>query len=222
MENKNERAVDQLKKGIQFYVDKKIDNANLDKTVNAIINKVNENETYNILINGVEYLNIKTIGGKCELNEVVKVLIPQNNYNLMTILKGGHGEADLPENIVLSADDGEVKDLPSVDKGVRNLYQLDDVNLDDLKDKEVLTYDEAIGMWVNSPSGGGIDMLKDLKDVEFYDLERGDVLTYRGGRWVNEEIGDIVDLFKAVSVEELPPDASEHPNIIYLIQGTVG
>ena len=85
--NKYENAVDQLKKGIEIYIDKKTDEITCDKTFTALVTKVNSNGTYAVSLNGVEYNHIKTIGGTCYVNETVKVLVPQNNYNNMFILK---------------------------------------------------------------------------------------------------------------------------------------
>ena len=50
--------------------------------------EVNE-DLYTIELNGVEYSGIDTIGGTCIVNEIVRVMIPQGQYNNMFILKGG-------------------------------------------------------------------------------------------------------------------------------------
>lgn len=85
--NKYENAVEQLKNGITTYIDKKVENVPFDRTFTALITKVSSNNTYSVLLNGVEYNNIRTIGGYCYINETVKVVVPQNNYNNMYILK---------------------------------------------------------------------------------------------------------------------------------------
>jgi hypothetical protein len=82
-----ENAVDQLKTGIKTYIDKKASEIPCDRTFTALVTRVNSNGTYEILLNNVKYNNIKTIGGTCYVNETVKVLVPQNNYNNMFILK---------------------------------------------------------------------------------------------------------------------------------------
>lgn len=86
--DKNANAVEQLKTGIKNYIDKKADEIPCDKTFTALVTKVSSNGFYSISLNGVEYNNIRTIGGTCKVNESVKVLVPQNNYNNMFILKG--------------------------------------------------------------------------------------------------------------------------------------
>lgn len=86
--DKNANAVEQLKTGIKTYIDKKADEIPCDKTFTALVTKVSSNGFYSISLNGVEYNNIRTIGGTCKVNESVKVLVPQNNYNNMFILKG--------------------------------------------------------------------------------------------------------------------------------------
>ncbi len=85
--DKYTNAVEQLKYGIKDYVNKRLDDITCDKTYSAlVVNKYNDN-SYDIILNGVKYNKIKTIGGYCDVNEIVKVLVPQNNYNNMFILK---------------------------------------------------------------------------------------------------------------------------------------
>ena len=84
--DKYTNAVEQLKYGIKDYVNKRLDDITCDKTYSAlVVNK--SNDGYDIVLNGVKYNKIKTIGGYCNINEIVKVLVPQNNYNNMFILK---------------------------------------------------------------------------------------------------------------------------------------
>lgn len=84
--DKYTNAVEQLKYGIKDYVNKRLDDITCDKTYSAlVVNK--SNDGYDIVLNGVKYNKIKTIGGYCDVNEIVKVLVPQNNYNNMFILK---------------------------------------------------------------------------------------------------------------------------------------
>lgn len=85
--NENEQALSQLQQGIISYIDAKIDKMPFDITKSGVITKVNENGTYEVSINGVKYDKIKSIGGECKLNEAVNILIKQNNYNTMVILK---------------------------------------------------------------------------------------------------------------------------------------
>lgn len=85
--NKEKNAYEELKKGIRFLVEENVKNINRDVTLIGRISKVNTNGTYNAYINNIEYKNIPTIGGSCENNETVNILIKQNNYNDMIILK---------------------------------------------------------------------------------------------------------------------------------------
>ena len=81
-------AYQQLLEGIQYYVDKVVSD-NQEKTFTARIVSAEEDGTYTINLNGVKYSNISTIGGSCSVNETVRVLVPQGQYNNMFILKGG-------------------------------------------------------------------------------------------------------------------------------------
>ena len=87
MEDKDKIAYEQLLRGIQSYVDKCLAE-NKEITTTAKIIEIDEDE-YTIELNGVQYNGITTIGGTCSLNEMVKVMIPQGQYNNMFILKGG-------------------------------------------------------------------------------------------------------------------------------------
>ena len=87
MEEKDKIAYEQLLQGIQSYV-KKCLAENKEITTTAKIVEIDEDE-YTIELNGVQYSGVSTIGGTCSLNEMVKVMIPQGQYNNMFILKGG-------------------------------------------------------------------------------------------------------------------------------------
>lgn len=85
---KDKIAYEQLLQGIQSYVNKCLGESNRDITTTGKIIEVVEDGGYTVEINGVQYSDIDTIGGECTLNEMVKVIIPQGQYNNMFILKG--------------------------------------------------------------------------------------------------------------------------------------
>ena len=94
MTNEREKnAYDQLLQGVQSFVKKCVNESNRDITTTARIVSIQSDGSYNIDLNGVEYKNIDTIGGECTLNEMVRVVIPQGQYNNMFILKGGDSES---------------------------------------------------------------------------------------------------------------------------------
>ena len=86
---KDKIAYEQLLQGIQSYVNKCLEESNRDITTTGKIVEVVEDGGYTVEINGVQYSDIDTIGGECTLNEIVRVAIPQGQYNNMFILKGG-------------------------------------------------------------------------------------------------------------------------------------
>lgn len=86
---KIEKYIDYLVDGIKAYVDNKINKANFDKTENGQIVAINSNSTYNVKVGKNIYTNVKTLGGTCELNEIVKVVSPQNQPSNMFISKNG-------------------------------------------------------------------------------------------------------------------------------------
>ena len=87
MEEKDKIAYEQLLQGVQSYVKKCLAESDRDITTTARVVEVNE-DLYTIELNGVEYSGIDTIGGTCIVNEIVRVMIPQGQYNNMFILKG--------------------------------------------------------------------------------------------------------------------------------------
>ena len=88
---KDKIAYEQLLQGIQSYVNKCLEESNRDITTTGKIVEVVEDGGYTVEINGVQYSDIDTIGGECALNEMVRVVIPQGQYNNMFILKGDKG-----------------------------------------------------------------------------------------------------------------------------------
>lgn len=85
--NKYEEAVRQLQKGIETYVDKKISETKFDKTYIGIITAITDNNTYSVNVKNVIYNNVPVAGNAvCKLNEIVKVLVPMNNFNNMFII----------------------------------------------------------------------------------------------------------------------------------------
>lgn len=86
---KIEKYIDYLVDGIKAYVDNKINKANFDKTENGQIVAINPNSTYNVKVGKNIYTNVKTLGGTCVLNEIVKVVSPQNQPSNMFISKSG-------------------------------------------------------------------------------------------------------------------------------------
>ena len=103
---KDKIAYEQLLQGIQSYVNKCLEESNRDITTTGKIVEVVEDGGYTVEINGVQYSDIDTIGGECTLNEMVKVIIPQGQYNNMFILKGVSGDITTTGKIVEVVEDG--------------------------------------------------------------------------------------------------------------------
>lgn len=78
---------------IQTMVDSAVNKAGYDKTRNAVVIARNANNTYKIKMDGIEYDNVVFYGsGEAQVNEVVKVVIPNNQASQMYVMgKGGNG-----------------------------------------------------------------------------------------------------------------------------------
>ena len=85
--DKNEIAVQELKKGIDNAIKQAINNAPFDKTeIGKIVYVNSTNGTYNVELNKITYENIDTLNKMSFIiNDMVKIMIPQNNYNNMFI-----------------------------------------------------------------------------------------------------------------------------------------
>jgi len=84
--NKSERALNELKKGIQTYVNRMLELAPFDKTMVGIVKTAYDNNLYTVTVNQQDYNNVACLfKGLINVGDVVKVRIPQNNNNLMYI-----------------------------------------------------------------------------------------------------------------------------------------
>lgn len=89
MNTRNTEAIEALHAGIQYLVDKSIASAPFDKIKNGKIVGVNLDGTYKVLVEGRVY-NLPSLGSKSlSINEIVKVVVPQNEYSNMFILNTG-------------------------------------------------------------------------------------------------------------------------------------
>ena len=84
--NKSEKALNELEKGIQTYVNRMLELAPFDKTVVGIVKTTYNNNLYTVTVNQQDYNNVACLfKGLINVGDVVKVRIPQNNNNLMYI-----------------------------------------------------------------------------------------------------------------------------------------
>ena len=111
---KDKIAYEQLLQGIQSYVNKCLGESNRDITTTGKIVEVVEDGGYTVEINGVQYSDIDTIGGECALNEMVKVVIPQGQYNNMFILKGDSGDITTGKIVEVVEDGGYTVEINGV------------------------------------------------------------------------------------------------------------
>jgi hypothetical protein len=85
--NSNESAIDAILKGVTYLIDKAIQKAPFDRMVSGVVilKRIN---TVDIIIDGVTYTNISSFVtiDNLQINDVVKVIIPQNRLNKMFVL----------------------------------------------------------------------------------------------------------------------------------------
>lgn len=85
--NSNESAINAILKGVTYLIDKAIQKAPFDRMVSGVVilKRIN---TVDIIIDGVTYTNISSFVtiDNLQINDVVKVIIPQNRLNKMFVL----------------------------------------------------------------------------------------------------------------------------------------
>jgi hypothetical protein len=85
--NSNESAINAILKGVTYLIDKAIQKAPFDRMVSGVVilKRIN---TVDIIIDGVTYTNIPSFVtiDNLQINDVVKVIIPQNRLNKMFVL----------------------------------------------------------------------------------------------------------------------------------------
>lgn len=81
----NKQASNAILKGIKHLIDKEIENLPIDKTFTGLIKEVKEDNLYDALIQGKIYTNIPSLFTGLNINETVKIKVPQNQYSQMYI-----------------------------------------------------------------------------------------------------------------------------------------
>jgi len=99
MGNQNLKAIEVMSGAMQTMVDKKLDGVARDRTRAGMIQNVNGDGTFGVVVDGKVYNNVPCYGySDMTSNDIVKVVYPDNNptnmyilppYNLATIDKGG-------------------------------------------------------------------------------------------------------------------------------------
>lgn len=85
---------------IQTMVDSAVNKAGYDKTRNAVVIARNANNTYKIKMDGIEYDNVVFYGsGEAQVNEVVKVVIPNNQASQMYVMGKGSNTSEIWTNL---------------------------------------------------------------------------------------------------------------------------
>lgn len=81
----NKQASNAILKGIRYLINKEIENVSADKTFTGLIKEIKEDNLYDVLIQGKVYTNIPSLFTGLNINETVKIKVPQNQYSQMYI-----------------------------------------------------------------------------------------------------------------------------------------
>lgn len=79
-------ALDAILRSIKILVMNGVDKAAYDKTYNGIITQINSDGTYDVKVNTKTYTLKLYITRTLAVNQIVKVVFPQNNSNNAFIL----------------------------------------------------------------------------------------------------------------------------------------
>ena len=129
----NKKAIQQLLEGVKIMIESIIKKTPRDLTYSAMVKSVYSDNTYDIILNGSEYKKIRALNVTTDIkaDDVVKVLIPQNNYNNMFILNGGIGDVTLDYNDVgaLSNENPSGIGTFSLNRGMSEEYEIGDYSV---------------------------------------------------------------------------------------------
>jgi hypothetical protein len=85
--DKNEKALQELMQGIAYYIKQTIEHSNITAIETGLIVSTGTDEGYKVKLNNLTYDNIKALNGAIfGVNDTIKVVIPNGNYNDMFIL----------------------------------------------------------------------------------------------------------------------------------------
>ena len=129
----NKKAIQQLLEGVKIMIESIIKKTPRDLTYSAMVKSVYSDNTYDIILNGSEYKKIRALNVTTDIkaDDVVKVLIPQNNYNNMFILNGGSSGSTLDYNDVgaLSNENPSGIGTFSLNRGMSEEYEIGDYSV---------------------------------------------------------------------------------------------
>lgn len=125
MEDYKETMLEMIR-GNKIMIDSYLSSNPSDKTKKGVVKKTGFSK-YSVEVEGKIYDDIPTIGGTCAINEVVRVMIPQNQYSNMFIIKGVT-EAELIKGLSTKVDKVTGKKMsPNVPfDGTNNIQLYDD------------------------------------------------------------------------------------------------
>lgn len=78
-------ATQALLQGMNYLIQEQISKAPIDKTFDAIISSVKEDNIYDVKVDNHIYTNIPSMFKGLSLNDTVKVKVPQGQYSQMYI-----------------------------------------------------------------------------------------------------------------------------------------
>lgn len=117
-------------------------------------------------------------------------------YNIINQLTIG-----MNENIILPYNQDENTDYPQlaipwnrISGRIENLYQLLDVNIDNVQNGQMIIWDDTSNSWINADvPNTSIDNLSEIGDVSNTSGQDGQVLRWRSGIWTPEDLPADID-----------------------------
>lgn len=107
------------------FIGEQIKKSPYDKTYNGLIVSVDEHSFYSVLVGGITYQRVTAINGDYVINQSVKVIVPQGQYNLMYIV--GSSTSSSKSNTCWR---GEYSNIPSLQGQWLRIGRVPTVTLD--------------------------------------------------------------------------------------------
>ena len=157
--NSNESAIDAILKGVTYLINKAIQKAPFDKIVNGVITNI-RGDTVDVIINGVTYTKVATLVKTTNfaINDVVKVVLPQNQINKAFVLS--LGRVDIANRKVLD----DVYTKPQIDEKLEKKADAKHLHtVSDIEDFPSSMPASDVSKWAKEPNAPTYEL--SLKEV---------------------------------------------------------
>ena len=185
------------------YIISALESVNISNTFIQENERINDAfELINCNFNYIRKLSNEILGSSYEsllscndFNKTKTFTVSTHLYNVLKQLTVG-----IPDAIIEPYNQVEDTDYPTlnipferISGRIENLINLLDVNISEISNGQVLSWDDNLNLWVNKTLNveSGAENLSDLNDVNISSSEDGNILRLRNGMWESETFPEI-------------------------------